>query len=101
MQTSRTQIGDVSYNAATQTFEALVTFHTQGGRTRVAARVPAPLDEDPQSVIDALRLDALERRTDPSALHARLDWAAAPRRRSTYMPPMRRWYEALVGRDAA
>ena len=99
MQTSRPQIGDVTYNAATQSFEALVTFDTPTGRIRVAASVPGQIAQDPETMTDALRHDALERKSEPSALHARLEGADAPRRRAAYPP--RRWYAALIGRDAA
>ncbi|SNR48928.1 hypothetical protein [Puniceibacterium sediminis] len=103
MQTSRTQIGDVTYNAATQSFEALVTFHTKAGRVRVAAEFHAPLSEDFEVVTESLWQDALDRRRDPLALHARLEAHRVITRRNTAhtMPPLQRWFEALIGHDAA
>ena len=41
MTESQTQIGDMRYNAAEQRFEALVTFHTDAGRVRVASSFDA------------------------------------------------------------
>lgn len=103
MQTSRTQIGDVTYNAATQSFEALVTFHTESGRVRVAAEFQAPLSEDFETVAEGLWRDALDRRVDPLALHARLDANSVITRRNTTraLPPLQRWFDALIGRDVA
>lgn len=103
MQTSRTQIGDVSYNAASQSFQALVSFHTQGGRVRVAAEFESPVSEDFEVVTEGLWQDALRRRNDPHALHARLEAHRVISRRNAQrsMPPMQRWFESLIGREAA
>ncbi|WP_146592381.1 hypothetical protein [Puniceibacterium confluentis] len=103
MQTSRTQIGDVTYNAVTQSFEALVTFHTQAGRIRVAAQYEASLAEDFELVTEGLWQDALNRRQDPNALHARLEAhrVVSRRRAQRSLPPLQRWFDVLIGSDAA
>ncbi len=103
MQTSRTQIGDVTYNAANQCFQALVTFHTQGGRVRVAAEFESSLGEDFEVVTEGLWQDALRRRDDPHAMHARLEAhrAITHRKAQRTLPPMQRWFENLIGREAA
>ncbi|MGY9047815.1 hypothetical protein P775_20575 [Puniceibacterium antarcticum] len=103
MQTSRTQIGDVTYNAATQSYEALVTFHTQAGRVSVAAAFPASLAEEPDVIGEGLWQDALSRRSDPNTLHARLASSLVIPRMETSraQPPMQRWIDALMGRHAA
>jgi hypothetical protein len=103
MQTNRPQIGDVTYNAATQCFQALVTFHTQAGRIRVAAEFRSALDEDFNLVSEGLWQDALNRRHDPKALHIRREAYRVVSRRKTHhaMPPMQRWLDTLIGREAA
>ncbi|WP_353473675.1 hypothetical protein PVT71_06425 [Salipiger sp. H15] len=45
----RTQIGDMRYNAAEQQFEALVTFHSDAGRVRVASSFRAPVTTQPDA----------------------------------------------------
>ncbi|MCA0941457.1 hypothetical protein LCM28_16420 [Salipiger pacificus] len=70
----RTQIGEMRYNAAEEQFEALVTFHSSAGRTRVASSFKAPVTTQPEVAEQVLlararallgRDDALLARTPP------------------------------------
>ncbi|EIE50781.1 hypothetical protein AL036_08485 [Salipiger aestuarii] len=72
MAQSHAQIGNLTYNAATAQHEALVTFHTAGGRVRVAASVDAPLDADPEVVRRQLISDAMLGCREPDRLRSRL-----------------------------
>ncbi|MBE9637625.1 hypothetical protein [Salipiger mangrovisoli] len=44
----RTQIGEMRYNAAEEQFEALVTFHSDAGRVRLASTFKAPVTTPPE-----------------------------------------------------
>ncbi len=103
MQTSRTQIGEISYNAGTQSFEALVTFHTAEGRLRVPATFMSPLADDHETVAEALLQNALIKCQDPKALTARLQSQREmlSRRSERARPHAQRWFDALIGREAA
>ncbi|MBY6004133.1 hypothetical protein KUV62_09455 [Salipiger bermudensis] len=72
MTQSQAQIGNLTYNAADECYQALVTFHTDEGRIRVASSYAAPLDADPEEVERALISDALTAPDRPNRLRARL-----------------------------
>lgn len=72
----KTQIGDVHYNAADQCFEALITFHLNEGRVRVASQFEAPLTADFEAVSAGLWQNAVAALQRPGAMTARLQ---APR----------------------
>lgn len=72
MTQSQAQIGNLTYNAADECYEALVTFHTDEGRIRVACTHSSPLDADPVDVERALISDALIGQDSPNRLRARL-----------------------------
>ncbi len=70
----QTQIGEMRYNAAEEQFEALVTFNSSAGRTRVASSFKAPVTTQPDVAEQVLvsraralldRNDALMARTPP------------------------------------
>ncbi|CUH79940.1 hypothetical protein [Tropicibacter naphthalenivorans] len=68
----KTQIGDVSYNAADECFEALVTFHTDHGPRRVAASYCAPLTASFERVSAGIWNAALDRLDRPEAMQSRM-----------------------------
>lgn len=68
----KTQLGDVTYNAATERFEALVTFHTPLGRFSIAASHGAPLSAAFDEIADGLLRDALTGFTRSDRLRSRL-----------------------------
>ena len=102
MRSMKTQIGDVTYNAATQSFEALVTFYTDAGRIRVAARHPAPLDADFARVTDALWHNAMKSLDRPDALQARLQARRTEASRGPrLLPQLPAWLRNLTGQRHA
>lgn len=102
MTQSKTQIGDVTYNAATQSFEALVTFHTDAGRMRIPSSFAAPLDAPFAHVTDGLWHNARKLLSKPDALHARLharrEVIARQGRRAARLPA---WLRPVAMRRAA
>lgn len=80
MQTVPLQLSDVIYNAATQSFEALVTVHDASGERSYACAINAPITMAFEDAAEGLATQAMRRHT-----HGRLDMihmptAAAPRR---------------------
>lgn len=70
MQQIKTEIGDVRFNAQTGKFEALVTFHKEGVRTRVAAEYEAPITTDFEAASRGLWHAALRQIGAPASLRA-------------------------------
>ncbi|MBN9676062.1 hypothetical protein [Salipiger bermudensis] len=105
MTQSQAQIGNLTYNAADECYEALVTFHTDEGRIRVACTHSAPLDADPVDVERALISDALIGQDSPNRLRARLKPRLAERPRPASEPktPLHGavdWLRRIGGRAA-
>jgi len=73
----KTQIGEIAYNPVLETFEALVTFHSDLGRVRVAAHYDAPLTAEFDEVSDGLLRNALSGVAQPGQLRSRFA-ATAP-----------------------
>ncbi|WP_226625877.1 hypothetical protein [Alloyangia pacifica] len=67
----RTQIGDMRYNAAEEQFEALVTFHGDAGRVRVASTFRAPVTTQPDAAERVLISRALALLDREGTLQAR------------------------------
>lgn len=84
----KTQIGEIAYNPALESFEALVTFHSDLGQVRVAACFDAPLTAEFDEVSDGLLRDALEGVMRSDQLRSRIE--AAPARRPVTTLPERR-----------
>jgi hypothetical protein len=104
METS-SQIENLAYNAAEARFEALVTFHTDGGRLRVASSYEAPLDADPQEVERGIMADAMGPRDAPGRLQSRLKPSASEPDNVRFFPktPLGgalEWLRRLNGRAA-
>ncbi|WP_417723020.1 hypothetical protein [Salipiger sp.] len=72
MTSTPTQLGEVTYNAAEQRFEALVTFHTDRGRVRVASFFDAPMSTGYDSAARGLKTQAMRMLDKPDALQSRL-----------------------------
>ena len=73
MQTVPLQLSDVIYNAATQSFEALVTVHDQNGARSYACAIDAPITMEFKDAANGLARQAIRRHT-----HGRAD--------ATHMP---------------
>lgn len=61
MYTIPLQFSDVIYNAANQTFEALVTVHDQSGARRYACAISAPIDMEFENAAKGLSTQAMRR----------------------------------------
>ncbi|ETX14903.1 hypothetical protein OCH239_19065 [Roseivivax halodurans JCM 10272] len=103
MYESVSTVDDIRYNPATSSFEGLVTFETQDGRTRVAAEYPAPLDMEYDAAIEELRAEAMSSLERPNALRsvtkARLS-DNVPTERGGFFP-IRELFGNLFGNRAA
>ena len=97
MSETRTEIGDIRYNAATASFEALVTVHTESGDLRVASSYAAPLDTEIDAAESALRAEALAGLDRPDRL------VSHPGRRAPEPRPagFKRIFGAMLGNRAA
>ena len=73
MQTVPLQLSDVIYNAATQSFEALVTVHDKTGARSYACAINAPITMEFQDAAKGLAKQAVRRHT-----HGRADAAHMP-----------------------
>ena len=61
MQTVPLQLNDVIYNAANQSFEALVTVHDASGTSRYACAIDAPINMEFEIAAAGLSTQALRR----------------------------------------
>jgi len=73
MQTVPLQLSDVIYNAATQSFEALVTVHDDHGARSYACAIDAPITMEFRDAANGLATQAMRRHT-----HGRADGAHMP-----------------------
>lgn len=89
MQTVPLQLSDVIYNAATQSFEALVTVHDAGGARSYACAIDAPITMEFEDAAKGLTTQAMRRhsygRSDATHMPA-----ATVDRRSTRRVGLRR-----------
>lgn len=103
MYESTSTVNDVRYNPATSSFEGLVSFETQDGRTRVAAEYPASLETDYDEAIQGLRAEAISSLERPGALKSRIKARlseSAPAHRGSFSP-IRELFGNLFGNRAA
>lgn len=63
MYTAPLQLSDVIYNAANQSFEALVSVHDASGTSRYACAIDAPIDMEFEIAATGLSTQALRRHT--------------------------------------
>lgn len=63
MQTVPLQLSDVIYNAATQSFEALVTVHDHKGARSYACAIDAPITMEFEDAASGLATQAMRRHT--------------------------------------
>lgn len=100
----QTQMGDVTYNAADQRFEALVTFHTDRGRVRVASHFDAPMTTGFDAAARGLQAHAMTMIDKPGHLQSRLtaksDDKSAARRHSRPVSGFLMWLSARHSRAA-
>ena len=73
MQTPRTDMADVIYNAAEQSFEATVRVHGTDGVSTYACTVAAPITTSFENAAKALAAQALHKHGAPSGLRS---WTA-------------------------
>ncbi|MWD27905.1 hypothetical protein E0K89_010510 [Aquicoccus sp. SCR17] len=65
------ELSRVTYNPATQAFEAVVTFHNSDGRMTYAASLAAPLDMSFEEAAEGLIRDARAQARKANALGSR------------------------------
>ncbi|WP_152612983.1 orotidine 5-phosphate decarboxylase [Tateyamaria sp. ANG-S1] len=80
MQTVPLQLSDVIYNAATQSFEALVTVHDTDGAHSYACAIDAPITMAFEDAAAGLAKQAMRRHTYGQRRATPLPAAHAPRR---------------------
>ena len=77
MSRTKTQIGQITYNPADESFEALVTFHGETGTRRVPASFRAPLTAEFDTVSRGLLIAAKARLNRPGQMKSRIEKAPA------------------------
>ena len=97
MQNPLAQISDVTYNAASQCFEALVTLHIGRYLVRVASAFHAPMDTSFRIITGGLTRAALHDMMNGNALLSR----RVAREDVRDSAPQTRWQAQLKGRRAA
>ena len=80
MQTVPLQLSDVIYNAATQSFEALVTAHDAGTARSYACAIDAPITMAFEDAAAGLARQAMRRHTHGRSHAPHMPFAVAPRR---------------------
>ncbi|APX13438.1 hypothetical protein [Tateyamaria omphalii] len=80
MQTVPLQLSDVIYNAATQSFEALVTVHDDRDSRSYACAINAPITMAFEDAAEGLATQAMRRHTHGRSRNAHLPAAMTPRR---------------------
>ena len=82
MYTIPLQFSDVIYNAANQTFEALVTVHDQSGARRYACAISAPIDMEFEDAAKGLSTQAMRRHGRRPSVKSRAEgshlWLSSP-----------------------
>ncbi|SFE36862.1 hypothetical protein [Roseivivax sediminis] len=72
MQDLDSDIGDVRYNPATASFEALVTVETDRGPVRIPSDFEAPLDTGFHEAVTGLRRAAIRSLEQPDSLRSQI-----------------------------
>lgn len=80
MQTVPLQLSDVIYNAANQSFEALVTVHDASGVQSYACAIDAPITMEFEQAAAGLATQAMRRHTFGRSDAAHMPKAAVPQR---------------------
>ncbi|MDU8910679.1 orotidine 5-phosphate decarboxylase [Aestuariicoccus sp. MJ-SS9] len=101
MSTGNPQLRDVTYNAATQAFEALVAFDTAEGRQRIASTFAAPIDTPFERAAQGLWQAALVRLNQPGTLRSRRATAADAARETAESRTIAAFFQQFVQRRAA
>ncbi len=96
MQTRPIQLTDVIYNAANQSFEALVTVHDSDASRKYACAINAPISMSFQDAAKGLTTQALRRHKTRGGVYSEMKFTApVPRAGRRPFDPMR-WLESLV-----
>ncbi|WP_420013029.1 orotidine 5-phosphate decarboxylase [Tateyamaria sp.] len=90
MQTVPLQLSDVIYNAATQSFEALVTVHDSRNTRSYACAIDAPIDMTFENAARGLAIQAMRRHTHGRADATHMPAAAVPQRAGRMATGLRR-----------
>jgi hypothetical protein len=104
MQTRPIQSTDVHYNAATQSFEALVTVHDGERSRKYACAIDAPITMSFEDAAEGLRTQALRRMNAGGGLYSEIQRPAPAQRAGRRSFDPIRWLESLMdlpGRHAA
>lgn len=96
MQNPSIQLSDVIYNAAEQTFEALVTLHRDGTARKYACAINAPITMSFEQAAEGLKKQAIRRDRQGAGLYSERVHRAARQRAGRPRFDPRRWLESLV-----
>ncbi len=104
MQIRPIQLTEVIYNAATQSFESLVTVHDGDRSRKYACAIAAPITMSFENAADGLARQALRRHKNNKDLYSEIKYQMPVPRAGRQRFDPRRWLENLLaspGRHAA
>ena len=90
MPTVPLQLSDVIYNAATQSFEALVTLHDDRGARSYACAIDAPIEMNFEDAATGLATQAMRRHSSGRADSVYVPTTSAPQRAERIVAALRR-----------
>ena len=96
MQNSGIQLSDVIYNAAEQTFEAVVAVHRDGNARRYACAINAPITMTFEQAAAGLKKQAIRRDRQGVGMYSEQVRRAAQQRAGRPRFDPRRWLESLI-----
>tara|TARA_R110002124_G_scaffold44532_3_gene135755 strand:+ start:790 stop:1104 length:315 start_codon:yes stop_codon:yes gene_type:complete len=97
MQTRTVQLSDVIYNAADQTFEALVSVCKDGSSRKYACSIQAPISMTFAEAAKGLSTQAIRRDTKRGGMYSELILRAAKQRAGRPHFDPRRWLDSIMG----
>ncbi|MEQ6249853.1 orotidine 5-phosphate decarboxylase [Sulfitobacter sp. HNIBRBA3233] len=92
---TQVQLDNVIYNAATQSFEALVSVRSNGGTRRYACAIDAPITMSFEQAAEGLRTQALRRHSSGRGLYSQMKRHAPSLRAGREKFDPRRWLSEL------
>ena len=96
MQTRPVQLTDVIYNAANQSFEALVTVHDGNNSQKYPCSIDAPIDMSFHDAAKGLTTQAMRRHQVKRGMSSKIEAHRPMQRAGRPKPITLQWLEALI-----
>ena len=96
MQNDPVQLSEVIYNAAEQSFEALVTVHRDGRMRRYACAINAPITTTFEEAANGIKQQAIRRDAGSASLSSEIRPHAAQQRAGRRRFDPRSWLDSII-----